>query len=172
MSKKIIIIILTIGFASFSCKTLNYAKEEESKEIKLPFEKKDYPDSETEFYSIQNAKGEVLNIIRSRLIMASKTDLSQRIKTNIISIATQELQFKNSNESEEFNSKAESISKQSMTKIILVDTKVLKQKEGDDYDMWTVYKIELDDVVELINDSNIGLTVDIDDFKKKALIRN
>jgi hypothetical protein len=172
MSKKIIILILTIGFVSFSCKTLNYAKEEDKKEIKLPFEVKDYPDTETEFYSIQNAKGESLSILRARILTLAKNDLSQKIKTNILSIANVELQFKNSNESEEFNAKAQSISNQSMTKVILVDTKVLrqKQKDVDDYDFWAVYKIEIDDVVKLANDSNLGFTVDIDDFKKKALI--
>tara|TARA_B100001059_G_scaffold2230_1_gene1837 strand:- start:3402 stop:3917 length:516 start_codon:yes stop_codon:yes gene_type:complete len=170
MNKNIIIIILTIGFASLSCKTVKYAKEEDSKYVKLPFEVKDYPDSETEFYSIQNAKGENVNLIRRRLVVAAKASLSQKIKTNIISIATEELQFKNSNESEEFNSKVETISNQSMAKIILVDSKILKQKDGDNFDMWVVYKIEIEDVIELTNKSNLGFSVDIDDFKRKALI--
>ena len=129
--KKVIFTGLMFSFVLFSCKTLNYAKEEDMKEIKLPFEQKDYPDTDTEFYSIQNAEGESLSILRARVLSLAKNDLSQKIKTNIISIAEVELQFKNSNESEQFNSKAQSISNQSMAKVILVDTKVLRQKQKD-----------------------------------------
>ena len=172
--KKVIFTGLMFSFVLFSCKTLNYAKEEDMKEIKLPFEQKDYPDTDTEFYSIQNAEGESLSILRARVLSLAKNDLSQKIKTNIISIAEVELQFKNSNESEQFNSKAQSISNQSMAKVILVDTKVLrqKQKDGDDYDFWAVYKIEIDDVVELVNQSDLGFSVDTDSFRRKALIKN
>lgn len=172
--KNIIFIGLAFSFVLFSCKTLNYAKEENKKEIKLPFEQKDYPDTDTEFYSIQNSEGETLSILRARVLDLVKVNLSQKIKTNIISVAETELQFKNSNEREQFNLKAQSISNQSMTKVLLVDTKVFrqKQKDGDDYDFWAVYKIEIDDVVELVNQSDLGFSVDIDSFKRKALIKN
>ena len=56
MSKKIIIIILTVGFVSFSCNTLNYAKEEEKKKVKTPFEQKNYPNTDKEIFSIQTKK--------------------------------------------------------------------------------------------------------------------
>ena len=172
MSNKIIIIILTIGFASFSCKTLNYAKEEEKKTVKLPFEQKDYPNTDKEIFSIQNTKGKTLSILRTRILLLAKADFSQLIKSKIQNIATLEQSSTLSQESEIFNLKVDEIANSSMTLIKLVDSEVLRQKkeDGDEFDMWSVFKIDVDAVKELINNSNIGFTVDNDDFKRKALI--
>ena len=135
----------------------------------MPFQEKDYPDSEKEFYSIQNAKGTNMNINRNRVLMAAKTDLSGKIKTIISTIANQELEFDNSNESESFDNKATSISQQSMVKIVKIDSKTFREKDGDKYDYWAVYKVELDDVINLINDSNLGFIVDSDSFYNASL---
>ena len=172
MSNKIIIIILTIGFASFSCKTLNYAKEEEKKKVKLPFEQKDYPNTDKELFSIQNTKGETLSILRTRILLQAKADFSQLIKSKIQNIATLEQSSTLSQESEIFNLKVDEIANSSMALIKLIDSEVLRQKkeDGDEYEMWSVFKIDVDAVIELINNSNIGFTVDNDDFKRKALI--
>jgi hypothetical protein len=74
------------------------------------------------------------------------------------------LSFSNDIESEEFDQKATSISNQSIQKIIKVDSKVYKQKSGDKYDLWVVYKVSLDDVVTIINDSVLGFDISTDDI--------
>jgi hypothetical protein len=172
--KKIIFIGIAFSFVLFSCKTLNYAKEENKKEVKLPFEKKDYPDTDIEYYSIENAEGPILSILRSQVLTQAKNVLSQRISSKINGIADIELQSMNSNQKIQFKNKSQQIVNQSMTKVKLVDTKVFrqKQKDGDDYDFWAVYKIEIDDVVELVNQSDLGFSVDNDSFKRTALIKN
>ena len=172
MSKKIIIIILTVGFVSFSCNTLNYAKEEEKKTVKTPFEQKNYPNTDKEIFTIQNTKGKSLSILRAQVIALAKADFSRTIKSNIITAAKLELSNNNSQESALFNLKAGEIANQSMALVKLVDSEVLRQEreDGDEFDFWVVYKIEIDAVVELVNNSNIGFTVDNDDFKRKALI--
>ena len=172
MSKKIIIIILAIGFASFSCKSLNYAKEEGKKTVKTPFEQKDYPNTDKEFFSIQNSEGKSLSILRAQVIALVKADFSRTIKANIITKAKLELSNNNSQESSLFNLKAGEIANQSMALVKLIDSEVLRQEreDGDEYDFWVVYKIEIDAVIELVNNSNIGFTVDNEDFKRKALI--
>ena len=137
--KKILLILIIVLITS--CKSsINYLKDGEFKELKMPYSVKDYPDSSEEFYSIVNASGTNLNINRNRALLEAKTYLSGRIKTIINSVANQKLSFSNDIESEEFDQKATSISNQSIQKIIKVDSKVYKQKSGDKYDLWVVYK--------------------------------
>ena len=62
----------------------------------MPFQEKDYPDSENAFFSIQNAKGQNLNLIRNRVLLAAKTDLAGKIKTAINTVANQNLSFNKS----------------------------------------------------------------------------
>ena len=166
--KKYIFLLVVIAVGLSSCKSLNYMKEEDLKEIKMPFEEEDYPDTEIEFHSIQNATGQNMNLNRNRALMSAKTDLSGKIKTIISSIANQQLQFANANESEAFDQKATSISQQSIEKLIKVDSKTLRQKEGDAYDYWVVYKVSLDDVISLINSSDLGFIVKSDQIFKEA----
>ena len=151
--------IFTIFFLASSCKSLKYTKEEDLKNIKMPFQEKDYPDSENAFFSIQNAKGQNLNLIRNRVLLAAKTDLAGKIKTAINTVANQNLSFNNDQERESFDSKATSISQQSMVKILKVDSKTLREKNGDQYDYWVVYKVLLEDVVNLMNESSLGFDV-------------
>ena len=166
--KNYILLTLIFAIGLSSCKSLNYAKEEDLREIKMPFEEDDYPDTEIEFHSIQNATGQNMNINRNRALMSAKTDLSGKIKTIISSIANQQLQFANTNESEAFDQKATSISQQSIEKLIKVDSKTLRQKDGDAYDYWVVYKVSLEDVVSLINSSDLGFIVNSNEIFKQA----
>ena len=80
----------------------------------MPFQVKDYPDSAEEFYSIVNATGANMNINRNRALLEAKAYLSGRIKTVMNTVANQKLSFSNDNESEAFDQKATSISKQSI----------------------------------------------------------
>ena len=162
----LVVLVLALGFAS--CKSLNYTKEEDLREIKMPFEEEDYPDTDIEFHSIQNAVGQNMNLNRNRALMSAKTDLSGKIKTIISSIANQELQFANGNESEAFDQKATSISQQSIEKLIKVDSKTLRKKKGDTYDYWVVYRVSLEDVISLINLSDLGFIVNSDQIYKQA----
>lgn len=161
--KKILFILIIV--LTTSCKSsINYLKDGEFKELKMPYSVKDYPDSSEEFYSIVNASGTNLNINRNRALLEAKTYLSGRIKTIINSVANQKLSFNNDIESEEFDQKATSVSNQSIQKIIKVDSKIYKQKSGDKYDLWVVYKVSLDDVVTIINDSVLGFDISTDDI--------
>ena len=158
MKNNILLFVFTLIVFN-SCKSLNYIKEDNLTEIKMPFKEKKFPDTEVEFHSIQNAKGDNMNINRNRALMAAKTDLSGKIKTVISTIARQELKFNNSQETEIFDQKAASISQQSISKLIKVDSKTYREKEGDIYDYWVVYKVYLEDVSQLINSSNLGFIV-------------
>ena len=63
--------------------------------------------------------------------------------------------------------KSTSISQQSMAKILKVDSKTLRQKDGKKYDYWVVYTVELDDVVALINANDLGFIVNNEMILKK-----
>ena len=156
---------LTVLFLLTSCKSLNYTKEENLVKINMPFEEKDFSDSDIEFYTIQNAVGGNMNINRNRVLMAAKTDLSGKIKTIINSIASQKLTFNNFSESETFDAKATAVSQQSIEKIIKVDSKTFRQKEDKLYDYWAVYKVYLEDVTSLINAADLGFMVNLDDLQ-------
>lgn len=162
--------LLCIVFAFYSCKSLNYKKEEDLKTIKMPFEESDYRDNSSQFYSIQNAVGENMNLNRSRALTAAKADLSGKIKTIMGNLANQELEFTNGNERESFDQKSTSISQQSMSKILKVDSKTLRQKDGKKYDYWVVYTVELDDVVALINANDLGFIVNNETMFKELSI--
>ena len=128
MSNKIIIIILTIGFASFSCKTVKYTKVEDSKEIKLPFEVKDYQDSDTELYSIQNIKGTNVSYLRTKVQSANASLLAFKIKTITNAIRIEKLEFNDKGDSSDLDQVVETISRNSTTKILLVAEKLIREK--------------------------------------------
>lgn len=148
------VILLLVG-----CGTFNYVKEENLQSVKMPFQENDYKDNEEEFFTIQNATGTNMNIIRNRVLLASKTDLSGKIKTMINSIGNQNLSFDNGNERETFDQKSTSISKQSIDKIVKVDSKTFKKKNDNSYDYWVVYKVKLEDVIPLLNSQNLGFDI-------------
>lgn len=151
---------MVFTFSVESCKTVTYAKEENLVRVVTPFEQKDFPNTVDEFYTIQNAKGNNMNILRNRVLMMAKTQLAGEIKTRIVNIANQQLVFNDSVQSEAFDQKSTTVSNLSMAKIMLVDSEVLREKDGTDYDYWVVYKILLEDVVEVINSSDLGITID------------
>ncbi|MBT7624406.1 MAG: hypothetical protein HN595_07730 [Flavobacteriaceae bacterium] len=159
--KKIIyfLTLMVFTFSVESCKTVTYAKEENLVRVVTPFEQKDFPNTVDEFYTIQNAKGNNMNILRNRVLMMAKTQLAGEIKTRIVNIANQQLVFNDSVQSEAFDQKSTTVSNLSMAKIMLVDSEVLREKDGTDYDYWVVYKILLEDVVEVINSSDLGITI-------------
>jgi|TARA_Y100000385_G_C12886114_1_gene547888 hypothetical protein len=150
---------MVFTFSVESCKTVTYAKEENLVRVVTPFEQKDFPNTVDEFYTIQNAKGNNMNILRNRVLMMAKTQLAGEIKTRIVNIANQQLVFNDSVQSEAFDQKSTTVSNLSMAKIMLVDSEVLREKDGTDYDYWVVYKILLEDVVEVINSSDLGITI-------------
>ena len=162
MKKLVSFIALILIVTSFSsCKSLNYMKEENLSKVRnIPFLEKDYPNTDKEFYTIQNVRGSNMNINRNRALMAAKTVLANQIQFGIMSIAEQELSFEDSDQREAFNLKSIAISNLSIAKVTLIDSQILKEKEGVNYDYWVVYKIFLDDVVKVINESDLGITTD------------
>ena len=145
-----------------SCKSFNYMKEENlSKVTKLPYEKKDYPNNEEEFFVIASVRGANMNINRNRALMAAKTQLAGEIKTKLELLAEQTLGFdQNRTETEAFQQESTSVSNLSIEKIMLVDSKILRENDGDAYDYWVVYKVAVDEVVDIVNNSDLGITVD------------
>lgn len=170
--KKFIAPFVVILFLTTSCKSLKYVKEENLVSIKMPFEEKDFVDTNEEFYTIQNAVGNNMNINKNRVLMAAKTDLSGKIKTVINSIASQKLAFNNFNESEVFDAKATAVSQQSIEKIIKVDSKTLRRKEDKLYDYWAVYKVYLEDVTSLINSADLGFLIRPGELAKEVSAGN
>lgn len=171
--KKIISItaLMIFTFSLISCNTVKYAKNENLLENKLPFEQSDYPNTDMEYYTIQNIKGGNMSSIRTRSLNLAKTILSGQIKTRILNIASLELTYLNDGvndeeETEAFGQRVDEASALSMAKVMLVDSKLFTEKEGekDRYDYWTVYRIILDDVAEIVNKSNLGLSVNSSDL--------
>lgn len=160
MKKLLSLILLSLFTLSLnSCKTVTYAKEENLVKVVTPFEQSNFPNTPLEFYTIQNAKGKNMNILRNRVLMMAKTQLAGEIKTRIVNIANQQLISNDTLQSESFDQKSATVSNLSIAKIMLVDSEVLRERDGDEYDYWVVYKVLLDDVVEIINSSDLGITI-------------
>tara|TARA_B100001250_G_C19760616_1_gene772281 strand:- start:965 stop:1480 length:516 start_codon:yes stop_codon:yes gene_type:complete len=166
--KKIISItaLMVFIFSVVSCNTVKYAKNENLAENKLPFEQSDYPSSDTEYFTIQNVKGSNMSLLRTRALSLAKTILSGQIKGKVLNIAVTELSFNDGEERESAEQRIEEASALSIAKVQLVDSKLFSDKEGekDTYDYWTVYRIIIDDVVDIINKSDLGFTVNPSDF--------
>ena len=105
--------------------------------------------------------------------MSAKTELALKIQTAVSAIARQQLsslsdgvnakQIQNA-----FDQRALSTSELSIAKVMLIDSKLLRDRESQNYDYWVVYKVLLDDVVEVINQSDLGVTVNsLDLFKNQ-----
>ena len=122
-------ISLLLIITSFSsCKSVNYMKEENLSKVKnIPFQEKDYPNTDKEFFTIQNVRGSNMNINRNRALMAAKTVLANQIQFGIGSIAEQELSFEDSDQREAFNQKSIAISNLSIAKVTLIDSQILKE---------------------------------------------
>ena len=65
-----------------------------------------------------------------------------------------------------FDQRALSVSQLSIAKVMLMDTKLLRDRETQNYDYWVVYKVLLEDVAQVINQSDLGITVNPTDLLK------
>ena len=164
--KKIISItaLMIFTFSLTSCNSMKFAKAENLTNIRAPFEDIDYQDTEKEFYSIQSVKGEIMGANRAEARGLAKSDLGSRIAFRLGNVESTEIATLNITDEEKqqriaFNQKLLSASQQSVAKLMLVDSKNLREKEGDNYVYWVVFKIILDDVVEVINQSDLGFSI-------------
>ena len=171
--KKISIItaLIVFIFSSISCNTVKYAKEENLVNVVEPIERSDYPDSETEFFSIQNVIGKDMAINRAEAQMAAKTELALKVQTAVSAIARQQLSslsdgINGKQQQNAFDQRALSVSQLSIAKVMLMDTKLLRDRETQNYDYWVVYKVLLEDVAQVINQSDLGITVNPTDLLK------
>ena len=174
MKKIISITALTIFmFSLMSCNTVKYAKEQNLVNVVEPIERSDYPDTEDEFYSIQNVIGKDMTINRAEAQMSAKTELALKIQTAVSAIARQQLSSLSDGDNAKqiqnaFDQRALSTSQLSIAKVMLIDSKLLRDRESQNYDYWVVYKVLLDDVVEVINQSDLGISVNsLDLFKNQ-----
>lgn len=138
----------------------------EARELKLPFEKKDYPDSNKTISVISNAIGTNLNSLKSQALADAQFNIAQRSISLVQSHL--KLQLSNSEELSENNSKLNSISKSNVfvNKIILKDSKFFIKENGK-YEYWAVFSINLDDVIKILN---IKANLNLDkDFYKSAI---
>ena len=69
MKKIALFMSLMLIITSFtSCKTFNYMKEENLSKVKnVPFQEKDYPNTDKEFFTIQSVRGSNMNINRNNI---------------------------------------------------------------------------------------------------------
>ena len=153
--------------------TVKYAKEQNLVNVVEPIERSDYPDTEDEFYSIQNVIGKDMTINRAEAQMSAKTELALKIQTAVSAIARQQLSSLSDGDNAKqiqnaFDQRALSTSQLSIAKVMLIDSKLLRDRESQNYDYWVVYKVLLDDVVEVINQSDLGISVNsLDLFKNQ-----
>ena len=149
MINKIIATSLVIFISIASCKSLNYMKEEDLREIQLPFEAKNFPNTNESFFSIENAKGTNLSVLRNMVQMQAKVVLANALKFKIGGITEQRQSGSEGQTSASFQQKATSIIDQSIEKIKLIDSKTLKDYKTGEYEYWAVYSIEINDVNDL-----------------------
>ena len=177
--KKIILItaLMVFTFSLMSCNSMKYAKATNQDTITEPIKRTDYPDTETEFYEIQNAISTDMTVNRSQVQMSAKTNLAERINTIVTAIASQQLSSLREGPNlaqtqNEFAAKSLATVNNSMSKLMLIDTKLLRDKKDvnqdgildDVYDYWAVYKILLEDVVEAVNKSDLGISITLEDL--------
>ena len=129
-------ISLLLIITSFSsCKSVNYMKEENLSKVKnIPFQEKDYPNTDKEFFTIQNVRGSNMNINRNRALMAAKTVLANQIQFGIGSIAEQELSFEDSNQREAFEQNVEHFVMPSCTIMYKPSSTPLLESDFDESD--------------------------------------
>lgn len=149
-----------------SCSIQKPITEQSSVELKLPFNKKDYPDTNQSFFVIVNAVGTNLNAVKSQALADAQFNLAQRA----ISIIESHLELKLSNADEQSKSmsRLNSISKSDVfaNKIVLVENKTFIKDNGK-YDYWAVFSVSLEDVTKNIN-KKADLNLD-KDFYKSAI---
>jgi hypothetical protein len=168
MKRIILMLTVSIFLFSYGCK-VKYVKETGAKEMKEPFKAKNFQDTDTEFYSIRNSVGTNLNAIKAEALAAAQADFSQRIVVALKSIAKLKLSNKDKISTSDFNLKLNAIGDNSIKKIKIVDSEIYtrgnqKGNTKTKYDYWAVYKVNLDEVVKLANNSSLGFEVTEDDF--------
>jgi cell wall-associated NlpC family hydrolase len=152
-----------------SCSIQKPLTEQSKDELKLPFNKKNYPDTHQSFFVIVNAVGTNLNAVKSQALADAQFNLAQRA----LSIIESHLEIKLSNADEQSKSisKLNSISKSDVfaNKIVLVENKSFIKENGK-YDYWAVFSVSLEDVTKIINKKT---DLDLDkDFYKSGIDKN
>lgn len=167
---KRIILFLIVPVFLFSCGAkVKYVNETNATELKEPFKANNFQDTDTEFYSIRNSVGTNLNAIKAEALAAAQADFSQRIVVALKSIAELKLTNRDEVSTSNFNAMLNAVGNNSIKKIKIVDSKVYtrgKQNRNSQtkYDYWAVYKVELSEVVKIVNNSNLGFDVSVEEL--------
>ena len=137
----------------FGCGSkMNYTSLNESKELKMPFNKKDYVDTESIFYSIQSTRGTgAKSGIAKMNTLKAKSDLTLKIKSLINSkVTNQGRGSDNGSFNNQFTSISESEVKGYVEQIKLVDEKwyvVGNNSSGkEEFELWQVYSVAVNNV--------------------------
>lgn len=152
--KKITVIICSMIIAmTVSCGSkVNYLSLNESKELKMPFEKKDFEDSDDVFYSIQSTRGAgAKSAITKMNTLKAKTDLIAKVNSYISNKVTNESQ---GSDNKSFSNRFKSISESSVSSVVnrlkLLEEKwfiVGKSSSGkEEFEVWQVYSLALNNV--------------------------
>jgi hypothetical protein len=166
---KKIITIIVFGVTLMSCGSkIKYINQTNATEMREPFKAKDFQDNNNEFYSIRNSVGTNLNVIKAEALAAAQAEFSQRISVALQSAANLKLANSNQISSSNFNLKLDAIGNSSVKRIKIVDSKIFTRNNNNNnlitYDYWCVYKVDLNEVIDLANKSDLGFKIDNDDF--------
>ena len=156
--KKITVIICSIMIAmSVGCGSkVNYLSLNESKELKMPFDKKDFEDSDDVFYSIQSTRGAgAKSAITKMNTLKAKTDLISKVNSYISNKVTNESQ---GSDNKSFSNRFKSISESSVSSVVnrlkLIEEKwfiVGKSSSGkEELELWQVYSLAVRNVESTI----------------------
>ena len=166
---KKIITIIVFGIFLTSCGSkMKYTKLTEATEVKQPFKKENYEDTDSEFYSVNSSKGTNLNVIKAEALAAAQAAFSERIVVTLKSAADLKLANSNAISSSNFIVKLNTVGNSAVKKIKIVDSKLFtlgsNKKDLITYEYWAVYKVNLSDVIEIANNSNLGFDLNSNDF--------
>ena len=166
--KTLTFFLITMCLVSCGSKA-KYVKETGAVEMKEPFKAQDFRDSNREFFSIRNAVGTDLTAVKNSANIAAQSDFAQRIQNTLQNIAGLKLSNSNEASTNEFNQKLLAVSKSSVSKMMLVDSKIFMRENPDKnsptkYDYWGVYKVNLNEVVKAANMANLDFNLTLDDF--------
>lgn len=159
-TSNVFVCAILIAFIFGCSPKINYVKLHESKELKMPFNKKDFEDTDNEFYSIQSTKGTgAKSAIAKMNTLKAKADLTFKLKSHISSVINSEGQGSdNSNFSNRFKSATESSVNSFVERLKLVEEKwyvVGTSSSGkEEYELWQVYSLAVDNVTEVASINN------------------
>ena len=144
-----IIIAISVGCSS----KVNYLSLNESKELKMPFSKNDFEDTDEIFYSIQSTRGAgAKSAIAKMNTLKAKTDLTSKINSFIINYESNEGKGGDMKSfSNQFKSFSESSVSSYVNRLKLVDEKwyvIGKSSSGkEEFELWQVYSLTINNVV-------------------------